>query len=217
MAAKTLQQSLNYINELLPNRVNSTTIVTFINDEQRKLWHHMTSTKIFETYTVADQELYSLPSDCDFDMIKPNGILVADSTDGSTSATFKPYSYAGKDDNASDYVYYEGLNDTFGIIPIPTVTQKPIHIRYQPRPTLFASTDTAVQYNLDEDYIELIELRVMSKICKMGNNPDVEMANNYTMDAMELERRMKLRLANKKMKTAPKVVSYRENWNSGWR
>jgi len=217
MAAKTLQQSLNYINELLPNRINSTTIVTFINDEQRKLWQYMTSTKLYETYTVADQALYSLPSDCDFEMIKPNGVLVATTTDGSTSATFDPYSYVGKDDNASDYSYYEGLDGTFGILPVPTVTQKPIHIRYQPRPTLFASTDTAVQYNLDEDYIELVELKVMAKICKMGNNPDVEMGNNYTMDAMELERKMKFRMANKKAKTSRRTVSYREGWSKGWR
>lgn len=213
MAAKTLGQSLSFINEVLPNKVNSTTIITLINNEQRKIWHHMTSTSLYEAYTVANQELYSLPTDCEFERIVENGILVGESTNGSTSQSFTPYSYAGKDDNASDYVYYEGLNDTFGIIPIPTVSNIPIHIRYQPRPIMFASTDTNTQYNLNEDFIELIELRTMSRICKIGNNPDAELANNYEADANELERKMKVRLARDKAKNNRRRVSYREGWN----
>jgi hypothetical protein len=211
--AETLQQTLDYINEILPNKMNSTTIITLINNEQRKLWRNMTSTSLYEMYTVANQEIYTLPTDCDFEMITENGILVAGSTTGSTNQTFTAYKYAGKDDYAGDYVYYEALDETFGIIPIPTVSNKPIHIRYQPRPTLFASTDTAVQFNLDEDYIDLIKFRVMSRICKSGNNPDPEMANNYEADAMELERKMKLRKARDKMKTRRRTVSYMEGWN----
>jgi hypothetical protein len=53
----------------------------------------------------------------------------------------------------------------------------------------------------------------MSRICKSGNNPDPEMANNYEADAMELERKMKLRKARDKMKTRRRTVSYMEGWN----
>lgn len=214
MASKTLGQSLSYINEILPNRVNSTTIITFINNSQRKNWHDMTSTALYEAYTVANQELYSLPSDCEFESITPNGIYVGDSTNGSTNQTFKTYSYAGKDDYASDYSYYEGLNGTFGILPVPDVSNKPIHIRYQTRPILFTSTDTNTQYNLDEDWIELIECEAMAMICKMGNNPDSELSNNWTMEAMEIRKRMKLKQANKKTKSTRKRISYQEGWNA---
>lgn len=211
--AETLQQYLNYISEVLKNKVNSTTIITFTNNEIRKLWRDMTSTKLYEMYTVADQELYTLPTDCVFEMITENGILVGQSTQGSTNQSYQTYRYGGKDDYASDYVYYEGTSNLFGILPVPEVSNKPIHIRYQAKPTLFASSDTAVQFDITEDYIDLIRFRVMSRIAKTGNNPDIEMGNNYQMEADELEKQMRLRKARDKMKSNRRRVSYREGWS----
>lgn len=217
MAAESIQNFRDYISEILPNRVNSSTITTLLNNEMRKHWRDMASTKIFELYTVADLGIYDLPSDCEFAQIVPNGVSVSDTTNGSTNQTFRQYEYAGQDDYASGYKYYDATGDSFGLYPIPTNGNKPIHVRYKARPTLFTSADTTSLFTLDEDYIDFLRFKVMARVAKAGNNPDVEMGNNYEMDAMEVQRKMRLKQARDKMKTARKSISYKEGWDSGWR
>ena len=210
--AETLAQYLSYINEVLPSRVNSTTIITLTNNELRKHWRDMTSTSLYSLNTVANQYIYTLPTDCEFDSIVEKGILVSDSTIGSTSINYTQYSYVGSDDEAVSNSYCKGIGNTFVIYPTPEYSNYDIHIRYQARPTLFASSDTAVQFDINEDYIDLVRFRVMSRIAKSGNNPDVALGNNYEMDAMELEKKLKLRKALEKAKSPRRRVSYKEGW-----
>lgn len=210
--ADTLAQVLSYIGEILPNRVNSTTIVTLINNELRKSWRDMTSTSLDESYTVANQSIYTLPTGCEFDAIVEKGILVADSTLGSTTANYTQYSYVGADDEPVGNSYCKGLADTFILYPTPTASGYPIHVRYQARPTLFASSDTSVQFDINQDYVDIIKFKVMSRIAKAGNNPDVSLANNYEADAMELEKKLRMRKALERAKTPRRRISYKEGW-----
>jgi hypothetical protein len=206
--SETLSQVLGYINELLPNRMNSTTIVMLINNEQRKIWRQMTSTNYYEMVTASSQAIYNLPSDCEFDMIAESGIMLGDSTNAVTSTTiFEPYTFCGADDELAGNNYYEGVSGTFGLYPVPQYANYPIRIKYQERPTLFASSDGSAYFNLDQDYIDLIKFRVMSRVAKSGNNPDVELANNYETDAEQIERKLRLKKANEKLKTSRKKIS----------
>lgn len=207
--AETLGQSLSYINELLPNRMNSTTIITLINNELRKSWHQMTSTQLYDFNTVSSQVYYSLPTDCDFDMILENGVMVANTT-GSTS--YETYSYAGADEELTGNKYFQGLGGTLGLYPIPDNTYNS-RIKYQERPIQFASSDTATQYNIDQDYVDLIKFRVMSRVAKSGNAPDTELANGYELDANELERKLRMKRANMRMKNPRKRFSYQLDWD----
>lgn len=215
--SETIQQFKDYINELLPNRINSTTITILVNNEMRKIWHQMTSTEFYDSLTtISGQVFYSLPSDCDFEMIAENGIMLGDSTNAVSSTTvFTNYSYSGADEELEGYKYFEGLGQTFGIYPAPTSDTDgyPIRIKYQKRPTLFASTDSSVQFPLDQDYIDFIRFKVMSRICKSGNSPDIELANNYEADAMEIERKLKLKRARDRSKTPRKRWSYKMDWD----
>jgi hypothetical protein len=53
----------------------------------------------------------------------------------------------------------------------------------------------------------------MSRIAKAGNNPDVELANGYEADAMELERRLKMRRALERAKSPRIRHSYKMDWD----
>lgn len=213
MAAETLSQALSYIDELLPNKVASTTKITLINNELRRLWPYMTSTEIYEFVTVSSQYVYSLPSDCEFESIVENGLAIGDSTATATSTTvFTTYSFAGDDEELTDYHYYN-VSGSLGIYPAPEYSDYPARLKYQKRPTLFASSDTNSQFDVEEDFVDVIKLRTMSKVAKCGNNPDVELANNYDADADQLERKLKMRTLKKRSKTPRTRWSYREGWN----
>ena len=210
--AETLQQALDYINEILPNRINSTTIIMFINQEQRKIWHSLTSTNMYEFETSSGVSLYSLPTDCELEYIVENGIQISDSTGAVTSTTlWNTYDYAGADEELTGSRYYEAL-DNFGLYPVPEQTGLKGRIRYQERPTLFASTDTGISFNLDEDWIDFIKFKVMSRIAKSGNNPDVELANNYEADAIEIKKDLEMRKKKEEVKTPRYRYSYKDGW-----
>lgn len=206
--AETLGQVLNYINEILPNRMNSTTIVTLINNETRKIWKHMTSTQLYNFDTITDQAYYNLPSDCDFESIVENGVMISNTTN---STSYTVYTYCGADEELTGNRYFEGLTNTFGLYPIPDNSYS-ARIKYQERPLQIASSDTATQFNLDQDYIDVIKFRVMSRVAKSGNNPDVDLGNNFELDAIELEKKLKVKRANERMKNPRYRHSYRLDW-----
>jgi hypothetical protein len=205
--AETLAQILTYINELLPNRINSTTIVTLINNEQRKIWEKMTPESYYSFDTIANQSLYLLASDMNFEKI--SDVLVYSTTD---DVDFTQYEFAGLSEELVGYRYYDAL-ENIGISPTPTKTGCTVQIRYQVRPTIFASSDTAVEFNLDNDYLDLVKFRVMSRIAKSGKNPKIELANNYESDANELERKLRMKYANKKAKLPKRRISYKKGWS----
>jgi hypothetical protein len=75
-----------------------------------------------------------------------------------------------------------------------------------------SSTDTTVEFNLDNDWIDFIRYKVMARVAVTGNNPDVEMKNNYEMEAQECWKSMLMRRAKEKLKDTRKRHSYREGW-----
>lgn len=211
----TLLSIINYIQEAYPNGVNSTTIGYLMNNNIRKVWRKATSTEIYEFQTVSSQALYSLPTDCEFDMISENGVLVSDSTEAVTSThEFSAYSYAGDDEELIGNRYYWGVGNTLGIYPTPEDAGYWVRLKFQERPNLFSSTsDSTSVFNFkNDDYLEVIRNMTLSDVAKVGNYPDVEMANNYYMDALESQRTIKKYHAHERQKNPRIRWSYKEGW-----
>lgn len=211
---ETLADFLSYVNEILPNRVNSTTIVKFVNEESRQIWKYMTNIEYdYSLKTSSGIALYSLPTACQLDAIK--SVMVSDSTAITSTCSFSDYTFIGQDGELTANNYYVGVNGSIGLYPVPTVTGYNIQLEYQERPTIFgyATSDTTTLFNLDRDYLDFIRCKVMSRVAKTGNSPDVEMANNYEMDARVLEKKMKLEKARLNFKRNSNKISYTEGWN----
>lgn len=212
--AETLGQVLTYVDELLDNSFATNTKIGIINNEVSKIWKYMTSTQLYSLDIVNAnddevQTIYDLPSDVDFDEIKD--VLINESTEAvSSTSIFKPYKYAGDDDKLTGRQYYNHL----GSLGLYASTQLKAgytgRVKYQERPTVFTSTDTSVQFNLDQDWIDYIKFRTMERIAKSGPNPDVTLGNNYAMESEELKRRLMVNIANKKVKTARTKISYKD-------
>lgn len=209
----TLQDVLTYIDTIYPNKMATQTKINIINDEQRKVFKFMNPTGMATITTIADQFSYSVPADCQVDLIQQ--LLVTSSTEAVAADTaFNNYEFAGLDqDMASGNFYYEAFGKV-GLYPVPDKNGYTGRIIYSKRPVLFATiADAAVEFNTEADWIDVIKFRVIARVAKSGNNPDVELGNNYEADANEMERRLKMDRANKKMRNPRQRVSYAEGWN----
>lgn len=207
--AETLGQALSYINLCLPNAFASSDIVTLINNEQRKVFKDFTSTNLYSFETVEDQITYTLPSTSfTFDLI--NDVYCDNSTNAVSSTTiFTPYKYAGDMSEIDGYQYYNQVG-SLALNPIPDKSGYHVRVYYQERPYIFTSTETTVQFNLDQDYIDYIKFKVMARIAKSGRTPNVVLGNNYELDAKEVLKKLRLKNAKVKAKQPKKMWSYKE-------
>lgn len=212
--AESLQEMLDYINEVTPNAVNTTTIIGYINKEQKKYWEKLTSTTYHDFTLSSGVAYYDLPADCKFEYIRENGLSVYNTTSAisSSDTEYTKYSYAGADEEFVDESYYR-FTTQLGIYPVPTTSGQYARLWYQQRPTVFATTAGSTdQFNLDDDWIDFIRYKVMARVAVTGNNPDIEMKNNYELEAQEVWKSMLMRKAKEKMKDTRKRNSYREGW-----
>lgn len=87
-----------------------------------------------------------------------------------------------------------------------------VRVKYLAYPALFptTSTDSTSIPDIDDEATNVIKYGLMVKILKAGDAPDVQLANQYTMDFNEEMRRCKTLIRNKNRKTASPRVSYRE-------
>jgi hypothetical protein len=215
----TLDQIMGFVNQAVPNGLDSTTKISLVNDEIRYYWDKLTSTNYDNSLvTIADQAVYNLPStSLSVNNIVHDGVAVATSTNAITSTmVWQTYSFCSNDDELSGYQYYESLGGTFGIWPIPTTDNdgRVISIRYQEYPTIFESSDvgTTNTLNIHDDYLQAIKYKVCNRVAKMGNNPRVQLGNNYLGDALIVEKNIKNRAKTKHKRQTGNQISYKRWW-----
>jgi hypothetical protein len=204
---------MDYVNTILPNTMGSTMMISVINDEQRKIFKYMAGTALASFTTLEDQFSYALPSNCKMDQIKQ--VLVTDST-GAVSSTsyFNNYEFAGLDDEMSGGSFYYDAFGKIGLYPVPDKTGYSGRVIYDKRPVFFSSTnDAAVEFAIDEDWIDVIKFRTMARVAKSGNYPDIELGNNYDREANEVEAKLKMDWYKKKSKLPKERWSYQEDWS----
>ena len=166
----------------------------------------MTSTELYEFDTVESQFTYTLSTDIEFDMI--TDVYFSDSTGAVTSTHILiKYECAGADDVLTDEQYYNHLG-TLGVYPPSTEDGRKGRVFYGERPTVFASSDGAVQFNLDQDYIDLVKIGTMEKVAQ--SQKETDLANNYNDEYRKLYRSMRMESAKKNMKNPRKRWTYAE-------
>lgn len=205
-----LNEMLNYINTVLPNTVSTEIKVKYINDEQRKIYKYMSELDMYETISIANQPIYTLPDDCEIESISQ--VLVSNTTVLDSSTPFVTYSYAGENDSLDSGSFYYNALGNLGLYPIPDKTNYAIRILYEKRPIIFATSDGNKEFNIEGDFLDFIQTRVMSKIARTGNYPDIELANNYEIEAKEIESKLKMDRAKRKAKNPKSRYSYKEGW-----
>ena len=209
----TLQQLLDDIDARLPNTFTATQKITWMNDCVGEVWRYMASTKLHTTVTVSSQANYELPTGIEFDKIKR--VEVANSTAGET---FNEYTYKGDDDTKTDYSYLKNVTTDgtrLQLYPTPDTADYPIKIKYEAKPTVLSTNTLSTGVQINSEYQDILKFRAMKVIAQSGNSPDVELANNYFMEELEILRKIRTDYYKRKQKLPKSRFDYRQNWYKG--
>lgn len=214
---KSVDSIVAYCNEILPNRLQTTTIVTFLDEAFKTIRHYTPDTTNWTTQTVSSQAQYTLPNN-----INVRDILqfhISNTTYNSTTVVsstlcWDEYNFVGYRDyyKARSYRRATTNNSTtyaerIVINPIPTdvIYIKVLHWDY---PVTSDST-TIIKNDFMVDYLQS---KTLAKIAKTGHHPRIDLANNYELDAEEALMKLKRERSHVENELAPRHLSYKEWW-----
>lgn len=177
----TVQQLLTDVKTRLPYSTSvftDGTVIGWMNDAQNEVWRHLASTELYEFDTIASQAIYTMASDMRIDMIK--SLQVSDSTTIDGTEGYTTYKFAGMDDELTGSYYYDSLG-SLGIYPVPSTAGSGYNVKvwYEPSPVQLSTGTLTTVPSINTEYQDILKFRAMKVIAQSGNNPDVELANNY--------------------------------------
>lgn len=191
---KTVGEILDICNELVPNRIGTTTKVKFLNDILATVKKYNTEiTTLYTTGTVTSTAVYSLPSGVKVEDLTYVGI--SNSTFNTTTIAansttiYLEYKFMGQDDPEVGLRYKEYTSSSIVITPMP---DNDYYMVWKYRPPLgpFSSTadptsDATVTIDVNNFLTNYIQNKLCAKIAKSMAFPRLDLANNYEMDAVE--------------------------------
>jgi hypothetical protein len=215
----TVGNIISYADEIYPNNISSATKYLMVNDILKDIKPFTMTTEFSPLSTTltgcitltSGVSSYSLPNNVSIQDIRK--FLVNQSTGAYTSTcNGTSYSYKGLNDDYEGNCYYDGLNGYFGVFPTPTSdeTGHIVKLRYQIAPTVYTTSDSTTYLTLDPDYEELLKIKLISKIAKSGDYPDIDMANNWEYESIEKQKTVKLRNKQKQQKQRGDRISYKD-------
>lgn len=202
----TVQELLEDIDIRIPNAFTVKQKITWMNQAMRILFKYMNDTAVTTFTTVENQSTYLLPTDCLLDQI-----LIIEITSDSVvtnQSVFVKYYFSGLLDDLSGNKYYDALNGNFGLNPIPDTTGYNGRIYFRKNPIYLSESNLSAVPEVNPDYQIALEYYVLSVIAKSGHNPDVELANNYTMEFNNI---ISLMFKDKMEKQVKNPIKKREN------
>jgi len=191
-----------------PNGFSNANLLVWGNEILRKIWKWMNEDDIYVFSLIADQAIYSLPSD-GLDIEKIDVIEIATS---SSLEDWEAYFFKGLVDGSTSKYFYDAFNGNFGIYPAPdTSIASGGKIFYGPKFAIMSADDQNVVPRINEDYHSLIVNYICMKAAGSGNNPDIESRNNFASDFNDDWKRLMFDYTRKKCKLPKKSRS-----NSWW-
>ncbi len=176
----TVRQILDDIQIRLPHSYAESSLFLWINETMKQIYKDLAIQSQYSFTTRNGQEQYVLPEDCSIDMI--NSVTISEKARNQNNpydwGNFKEIISYLPNDKMDSPGYYDGREGTIGIFPTPTDTRK-VDIYYMKKPQMVTSKDDYIE--LDDNYIDLVKYNLMTIIALSGHNPDIELANEYTL------------------------------------
>ena len=214
---KTLQAIINWVDEVVPNAMETTTKQVFLSDllGEGDFKNFNTARTYLDTYTVADQSDYDLPTG-----IKVDDIIRAyvspttyNSTDvvGSTTL-FEKYTLLGIDSEKSPgFVEY---TTQIHLIPTPDDSY---HMRliYKPvyRGNLADTTSLATEILAQKPLIDWLQNKLAARVCKSLAFPRIDLGNNYELEAEEKLSAARLEYYQDRRKRCANKIGWKDWWD----
>ncbi len=176
----TVRQILDDVQIRLPHSYDESSLFLWINETMKQIYKDLAIQSQYSFTTRNGQEQYVLPEDCSIDMI--NSVTISEKARDQNNpydwGNFKEIISYLPNDKMDSPGYYDGREGTIGIFPTPTDTRK-VDIYYMKKPQMVTSEDDYIE--LDDNYIDLVKYNLMTIIALSGHNPDIELANEYTL------------------------------------
>jgi hypothetical protein len=180
----TIQEILTMAELMCPSPSNWTNSVklTILNEELKEMFRE-SKIKATETITtVADQEVYALPTGVTTEFIK----YVGHTTDTAitTSSKFIEYTYRRSNDllEFADRTWFDALGGNIGIHPTPDTSSQNIVIIYEKKPIVYTDTPTnlAKTPEIAVDFHRLLVYALVIAIADSGDKPNLKISEVYT-------------------------------------
>lgn len=216
MAHKSIADIKLLVDEFIPNRVQSTTKNKLIDEIARTIRHYTPDVKVWSTQTVANQQVYDLPTHIRVDDIirfEFSPTTYNSTTVVSSTLYWDFYKFVGYEDRNKSNIFYRGTtkaseSERVGINPIPEDVNY-IRVMYWDYPQTSDSTDV-----IENDYMtDYIQYKLMARIARIGNHPRIDLSNNYEIEAEAALRKLKQDREKIKLALSPKRISYKDWWD----
>lgn len=182
----TAYQLANKVNIEYPNNgfifetnVNSDTklqegFIGYINSALARCSKYILLDDIYEFPTIAKQELYELPLNCE-----QQNIMEVTRAYGMHNAIPIRCRWARDAEAMDGNRYYNGYGNTIGLFPTPMADGDKVTIFFKRTPRPVRTKDDPIE--VKDKYIDLLVYAIVADMASAGSNPDIEIANNYTL------------------------------------
>jgi hypothetical protein len=213
--AKTVGQVTTWVDQMIPNVVDSTTKYIFIEDIFKDIKEYNTEYVISDTTpTASSQATYSLPTgvtwkDLIFVGISPTTYNTSNIV-GSTTP-FVEYLYKTRRNIEQGMQWWEYTSTSIRLSSIPD-TAYHMQYRYLPGLVCNASSDSTTLIPGNDYMVDYIQNKLASQIAKYGSFPRIDVANNYELEAQDKLTKIKIESKKMKLRRLGTAISYKEWW-----
>lgn len=178
---QTVFQILKRFNQEYPNNgfiydpeVTSETqvdsaIIDYLNSALMRLDKVALLDELYEIPTIAGQNMYELPLDCEL-----SNVVEVSRQYGGTAVRCR---YARDGELMYGNRYFNAYGNMMGIYPTPTKDGDKITVVYKHTPRPVKTLDDPVE--VADKWIDLLVFSMVADVTAGGNNPDIELSNNY--------------------------------------
>lgn len=146
--------------------------INLINGALAKSSKHILNDDMYEFPTIEGQSLYDLPINCE----QGNIIEVVR---GYSSQVPIRCRWARDGEFMEGNRYFNGFGNTIGIFPTPIKDDEKITIFFKRTPRPVKTKDDPIDIN--PKWLDILVYSIVIEMASSGSNPDIEIANNYTL------------------------------------
>lgn len=214
--SKTIGNIIDYVNLVIPNKLEDATKIIFLSDllGDGDFHKYNPETITFDTQTVEDQSEYDLPTGIRVKDLLYLGIspTTYNSTDVvGTTTLFTQYKYYGLED-AKYGSRYTNYTTQLSISPTP---DDEYHMRmiYKPFYGPYNTTaDTTTIILANNTLIEYLQCKVAARVCKSMAFPRIDLGNNYEIEAASKLSNARINYFKEKRSYSNRNISYKRWW-----
>lgn len=144
-------------------------IIDYLNESLSRLDKVALIDEIYEIPTIAGQNIYELPLDCELANIQE--------VSRQYGAVAVRCRYARDGELMYGNRYFNAYGNMLGIYPTPSRDGDKITVVYKHTPRPVKTLDDPVE--ISDKWIDLLVFSMVADVTAGGNNPDIELSNNY--------------------------------------